>query len=440
MKNTNNIEELFKNTFENSTEKVPDNIWDKIENELESGLGNGLSGKTVKNTKLLRIILPIVILLVAIPSFFFLSGNFAGETPKIAENINETPKYNTADNNNEIKTETKSDVKVTDNNNVFFENIQEKKTVKISDKTGNSLKIIKIETSSKNEVKSFKSDSSSTENVINTSEETVNYSASFIVSENKGCVPFEVSFSNTSENLDTYHWDFGNGEISTDKNPKVVYDAEGKYTVKLIANAGEKSFTSGTEIIVNEAPVADFNIKQGNEVSAEELVNFTDFSENAKVYKWNFGDNDFSREKEPTHKYTGRGVYNIKLEVWSETGCKDSVVLYDFVVKSSKYKISKPTAFSPNLTGAGNEYIDYNNYNNDLFYLKFQTEVENFRLRIQDKQGIIVYDSQNSRKGWNGYYNNRLMPEGVYVWECSGNYIDGKQFYDFGSVTLLHLK
>lgn len=43
----------------------------------------------------------------------------------------------------------------------------------------------------------------------------------------------EVTFTNTSTNATTYAWDFGDGETSTEQNPKHTYPKYGKFTAKL---------------------------------------------------------------------------------------------------------------------------------------------------------------------------------------------------------------
>lgn len=39
--------------------------------------------------------------------------------------------------------------------------------------------------------------------------------------------------SNNSKNAVSYHWDFGNGDTSTEANPKYTYDLHGLFRVKL---------------------------------------------------------------------------------------------------------------------------------------------------------------------------------------------------------------
>lgn len=54
-----------------------------------------------------------------------------------------------------------------------------------------------------------------------------------------GCsAPFNVDFSNLSSNGTSFTWDFGDGNTSTDISPSHTYNANGLYTVQLIADGG----------------------------------------------------------------------------------------------------------------------------------------------------------------------------------------------------------
>lgn len=55
---------------------------------------------------------------------------------------------------------------------------------------------------------------------------------SYVVN-NEGYAPCEVDFTNLSLNAKGYLWDFGNGQTSTEINPKTTYSAPGLYNVKL---------------------------------------------------------------------------------------------------------------------------------------------------------------------------------------------------------------
>ena len=67
------------------------------------------------------------------------------------------------------------------------------------------------------------------------------------------------------------------------------------------------------------APKADF------EYAVDGLtVSFTDKSENAVSYKWDFGDGETAKTASPTHEYLSGGSYTVKLTVANEDGETDS--------------------------------------------------------------------------------------------------------------------
>ncbi len=50
-----------------------------------------------------------------------------------------------------------------------------------------------------------------------------------------GCLPFTVTFQNSSSNATQYTWNFGDGNTSTQVNPVHTYTAAGSYTVQMVA-------------------------------------------------------------------------------------------------------------------------------------------------------------------------------------------------------------
>ena len=60
----------------------------------------------------------------------------------------------------------------------------------------------------------------------------------------------EVNFINTTNNGKTYSWNLGNMKISSEENPKNIYEKEGEYIVDLTAHNGLKSDTKTLTITV----------------------------------------------------------------------------------------------------------------------------------------------------------------------------------------------
>ncbi len=57
--------------------------------------------------------------------------------------------------------------------------------------------------------------------------------ASFSASPISGNAPLKVQFNDSSENVDSFNWDFGDGTYSTEKDPIHTYSTAGIYTVNL---------------------------------------------------------------------------------------------------------------------------------------------------------------------------------------------------------------
>lgn len=74
------------------------------------------------------------------------------------------------------------------------------------------------------------------------------------------------------------------------------------------------------------SPRAWFSVSPGDPVVGEEVW-FTNESENAADFEWDFGDGYTSAELDPIHRYTASGSYTVKLRVWSSSGLTDEAFL-----------------------------------------------------------------------------------------------------------------
>jgi PKD repeat protein len=74
------------------------------------------------------------------------------------------------------------------------------------------------------------------------------------------------------------------------------------------------------------SPRAYFSASPGNPVVGEEVW-FTNESDNAVSFEWDFGDGYISNDPDPVHSYTASGTYDVVLKVWSESGLTDEASL-----------------------------------------------------------------------------------------------------------------
>ncbi len=90
-------------------------------------------------------------------------------------------------------------------------------------------------------------------------------------------------------------------------------------------------------------------------------------------------------------------------------------------------KVAIPNAFTPNNSGPGV---------NDLFTI-YLPRVQSAEVSIYNRWGEQVYNTTDWTQYWDGTYQNRPAPEGVYVYVISGTGFEGTEFSRTGTVTLI---
>jgi PKD repeat protein len=140
-----------------------------------------------------------------------------------------------------------------------------------------------------------------------------------------GCIPFTfspVASVNAVDGVAGYLWNFGNGNSSTSANPTSTYPAVGIYDLQLtITTNGGCTATANIPggVRTGTPPVVDFSFSKAV-TCASEQIQFTDLSNPANEWLWNFGDNRTSIEKNPVHVYDSAGIYTVTLTALNN-GC-----------------------------------------------------------------------------------------------------------------------
>jgi gliding motility-associated-like protein len=130
----------------------------------------------------------------------------------------------------------------------------------------------------------------------------------------------------------TYAWEFGDGNTSTEENPKHLYENPGTYLVKLTATSNLGSVSEFTSLLtIYPLPSANF---VANDVCDEVSVVFSNLSSisgGTMTYAWSFGDGNSSQEFQPEHLYSQEGTYSVEMIASSSYGCNDTVI-FDVIV------------------------------------------------------------------------------------------------------------
>ena len=189
------------------------------------------------------------------------------------------------------------------------------------------------------------------------------------------CVAQPIQFTsvNTSGNIDTYNWDFGDGSpTSNDPNPTNDYSltmGAGIYDVRLDVVSDEMctNFTQQTIQIFNP-PTADFADIAGTPCSGEAL-NFTNQSTfdvgSPITYSWDFNGEGSSNDANPTFTFQFGGLKDVTLTT-SIPGCSDMITkqvnvqfgaIPDF--SFSNICLGEVATFTDLSNGAGTTITDY---------------------------------------------------------------------------------
>jgi PKD repeat protein len=125
-----------------------------------------------------------------------------------------------------------------------------------------------------------------------------------------------VRFVDKSEHSPTaWVWDFGDGQTSTEQNPRHIYTADGIYTVSLTAknSFGQDTKVQAGLIQVGIGPRVDFKADK-TVTGVDRFIRFTDLSTNdPNTWVWDFGDGSTGTGKTPDHAYKAIGVYDVTL-------------------------------------------------------------------------------------------------------------------------------
>ena len=175
-------------------------------------------------------------------------------------------------------------------------------------------------------------------------------SANFIFSA-PTCETKQVNFTDgstvTGGTVAKWTWNFGDNTTAITQHPSHVYAAVGTYPVTLVVESNKGCISSilTRTIAITPLPATDFSMP---EVCLSDP--FAQFNDNSAIsdgsqaqftYLWNFGDNNAtagnpntSSLKNPQHRYTAVGLYDVSLTVTSKDGCS-TLVQKQFTVNGS---------------------------------------------------------------------------------------------------------
>lgn len=153
--------------------------------------------------------------------------------------------------------------------------------------------------------------------------------ADFGFVQDKLCFPVTATFSDSSKDAIAWVWNFGDGSVDSSQFPVHLFLNPPSGNISL-------SITDANGCVAN---ISKSNIEQFiPEISSSAVqgcdsltVIFSDQSEGATSWLWDFGDGNSSPLQNPSHFYSDSGAYTVMLIAASPDGCVDTSVFSNYV-------------------------------------------------------------------------------------------------------------
>jgi len=261
----------------------------------------------------------------------------------------------------------------------------------------------------------------------------------FTLESKTGCAPFQINLKNQTELAQYYEWSFGDGNKSSKVNPTYIYQYPGVYAIKLkaIGNGGI-AYCMIDSVRVYDGPKNKITLPNQTEIEAGEPITIQNETHNAVKFEWDFGDGTVSTQKRPEHIYQSAGQYAIVLKSWTDKNCMDSAKIATVNVFKTDSRIIFPNAFCPNPEGPTDGKYSSKSIHNDIFHPLVRGQIAEYHLKIYNREGALIFESNDVQIGWDGYYHNQRMAQDVYPYIVSGKFEGGKTFLKKGNVTIIY--
>ncbi|WP_430403518.1 PKD domain-containing protein [Fluviicola sp.] len=227
-----------------------------------------------------------------------------------------------------------------------------------------------------------------------------------------GCAPFTATLVDASSPTSgSITWDFGDGTANSNQlnNTNHTFNSPGCYdvTVTSVSTAGCSTTTAFPGFIcVLPNAIAAFSVNDPIHGLMDPEFHTFNTSSNASIYSWDFGDGDVSNLFNPSHTYSeDAGSYVITLIANNAGNCPDTAKVTVTIQEELVYYV--PNTFTPD----GDEF-------NNVFFPVFTSGFDpyNYTLTIYNRWGETLFESNDTKFGWDGTYNGELCKTGIYTW------------------------
>ncbi len=195
-----------------------------------------------------------------------------------------------------------------------------------------------------------------------------------------------------AQGFSSYLWN----DSSHSLDPYIVVNAAGNFSVSVTNQKGCKAIKKFFVKNSNQALIQDIEIHDFDGVNNSVLINYDGFGD------YEFSIDGIHFQNSPFFLSVKDGIYTIIIQ--DKNGCLPTTET--FLV------LDYPRFFSPNNDGL-----------NDVWRIPFMELTPNATLSVFDRFGKMIYNTMANGDGWNGKFNNTILPSDDYwfVIEIAGS-------------------
>ncbi len=252
----------------------------------------------------------------------------------------------------------------------------------------------------------------------------------FTADNTEGCTPMKVKYTFAStaliDTIDTFYWDFGNGETSTLEFPDtVIYSTPGTYTPALVFNGRADLMIVKTNLIdVHHTVPANFSYYDSVTYNVY-VFEHTEPLEGGVTYTftWDIETFPLKTGRRQVVQFPDADTFKVILTVTDNLGCTSTSEQDVYVFE----EISVQNVFTPNDDG-------YNDY-----FMVSSNGGFPISLRIFTRAGILVYEAEGTTLTWDGRTASGMeLNPGIYFYSIKALEGDPNKRYSKAGVLYLY--
>ncbi|MDY4790481.1 MAG: gliding motility-associated C-terminal domain-containing protein [Bacteroidales bacterium] len=230
---------------------------------------------------------------------------------------------------------------------------------------------------------------------------------------------------------DSYYWTTFPVDANIQNNTSTNLTVEPIVSTMYIAHgANDINCQNSDTVLVYVSPLPEAQMTFNPSIidDLDPTVIMSDITDGSVLRLWTVSDGATSSEEIFVHLFDisdTAQTFNINLYVENAAGCQDSISNIIRIAKT--HYLWAPSAV----------YVYDSDPNNTQFRVYVDNPVE-FELKVFNRWGEMVFQTNNPEKAWDCTYKGSLVPQGAYVWMAKYSYADKRKkvFTDTGTVNI----